>query len=690
MKKLIIAEKPSLARNIASALNVRVNKEGYMENEKYIVSWAFGHLFKLRDVDGYVGEKRKWSEVKLPFFPEKFEFELKNDSGIKKQYKILKNLINSKEVDEVVNAGDADREGQIIVDIIIDTIKTNKKIKRLWLPEQTEETIRKAINNLEDNFKYKNLHNEGLARTYMDWLMGINLTRYISLKANMLFPVGRVLIPVIKYIYDRDLTIKNFIPEKYFTIESETMCNGTLLKLICDKKYNLLELEKAKSYSYELNGNKGIVKDIIEKEIILNPPKLFSLSKLQSKLSKENKISFAKSLEIIQKLYEKGFITYPRTNTEYLAEEEKDKVKELIKLYSDYRLEFKDSKKIFDSSKIESHSAIIPTLKIPDMNSLNLEEKIIFETIRNRFISNFLKEQTIINQTEIKIAVGNEIFNLKGKLVKQEGFLKYENQKIDNKLPYFEINQKIDVDFKVVDKLTVPPKKVTEENLSNYLKSPFRKEKNQENEDDTQEYREIMKGVEIGTEATRTGIIENAKKYGYITSEKQNFSITEKGIKLIELLDLLHINLYAEKTVEFSMLQKDIYNNRKNISDIIEKTKSELQNIINQDIEVEKFEKKMEVIGKCPKCNSNVYENSKSYCCSNYKNGCKTSLWKEANYFGQKIKINKDNAKKLLSGEQVVFKIKSKSGKEYNAHFGIEVNGDYLNLQRKDFIKIEK
>ena len=690
MKKLIIAEKPSLARNIASALDIRVNKEGYMENEKYIVSWAFGHLFKLRDVDGYVGEKRKWSEVKLPFFPEKFEFDLKNDLGIKKQYKILKNLINSKEVDEIVNAGDADREGQIIVDIIINAIKTDKKIKRLWLPEQTEETIRKAINNLEDNSKYKNLHNEGLARTYMDWLMGINLTRYISLKSNMLFPVGRVLIPVIKYIYDRDLTIKNFIPEKYFTIENETMCNGTLLKLICDKKYNLLELEKAKSYSYELNRNKGIVKDITEKEIILNPPKLFSLSKLQSKLSKENKISFAKSLETIQKLYEKGFITYPRTNTEYLAEEEKDKVKELIKLYSDYELEFKDNKRIFDSSKIESHSAVMPTLKIPDMNSLNLEEKIIFETIRNRFISNFLKEQAIINQTEVRIAVGNEIFNLKGKSVKQEGFLKYENQKIDNKLPYFEINQKIDVDFKVVDKLTVPPKKITEENLSNYLKNPFRKEKNQENEDDTQEYREIMKGIEIGTEATRTGIIENAKKYGYITSEKQNFSITEKGIKLIELLDLLHINLYVEKTVEFSMLQKDIYNNRKNINDIIEKTKSELQNIINQDIEVEKLEKEMEVIGKCPKCNSNIYENSKSYYCSNYKNGCKTSLWKEANYFGQKIKISKDNAKKLLSGEQVVFKIKSKSGKEYNAHFGIEINGDYLNLQRKDFIKIEK
>ena len=690
MKKLIIAEKPSLARNIASALNIRVNKEGYMENEKYIVSWAFGHLFKLRDVDGYVGEKRKWSEVKLPFFPEKFEFELKNDSGIKKQYKILKNLINSKEVDEIVNAGDADREGQIIVDIIINAIKTDKKIKRLWLPEQTEETIRKAINNLEDNFKYKNLHNEGLARTYMDWLMGINLTRYISLKSNMLFPVGRVLIPVIKYIYDRDLTIKNFIPKKYFTVEGETMCNGTLLKLVCDKKYNLLELEKAKSCSYELNRNKGIVKDITEKEIILNPPKLFSLSKLQSKLSKENKISFAKSLEIIQKLYEKGFITYPRTNTEYLAEEEKDKVRELINLYSDYKLEFKDSKKIFDSSKIESHSAIIPTLKIPDMNSLNLEEKIIFETIRNRFISNFLKEQTIINQTEIKIAVRNEIFNLKGKSVKQEGFLKYENQKIDNKLPYFEINQKIDVDFKVVDKLTVPPKKITEKNLSNYLKNPFRNEKNQENEDDTQEYREIMKGIEIGTEATRTGIIENAKKYGYITSEKQNFSITEKGIKLIELLDLLHINLYTEKTVEFSMLQKDIYNNRKTVDDIIEKTKSELQNIINRDAEVEKLEKEMEVIGKCPKCNSNVYENSKSYYCSNYKKGCKTSLWKEASYFGQKIKISKDNAKKLLRGEQVVFKIKSKSRKEYNAHFGIEINGDYLNLQRKDFIKIEK
>lgn len=224
--KLILAEKPSLAKNIANALNINTKKDGYFENNEYIVSFVFGHLFSLKDISDYTGENVKWHDIKLPFFPAQFKFKLKDDVGVKKQYNILKDLINRNDVDEIINCGDADREGQIIIDLILISLNNKKTVKRLWLPEQTEETIQKQINICEDNTKYKNLYNEGLARTYIDWLFGINLTIYSSVKANTLLPCGRVLIPIVNHIYDRDIAIKNFKPEKYYILESKTNINN--------------------------------------------------------------------------------------------------------------------------------------------------------------------------------------------------------------------------------------------------------------------------------------------------------------------------------------------------------------------------------------------------------------------------------------------------------------------------------
>ncbi len=682
MKKLIIAEKPSLAMNIVKALGVNKKYDGYFANDKYIVSFAYGHLFKLKDISDYTGEKKPWGDISLPFIPEKFSFKLKEDSGVKKQFEILKKLIERNDVSEIIHCGDADREGQVIIDLIILASRTKKQVKRLWLPEQTEDTIRNEIKNMKNNEEYKNFYNEGIGRTYLDWILGINTTIYVSVKAGSKFNSGRVLIPIVKFIYDRDIAIKNFIPEKYYILESNT--NDIKLS-IKELKYSIKELPEAIKKAEELNKEKAIVNEIEKKEIKKIPPKLFSLSKLQSKLSKDYKMTFDKSLKIIQGLYEKGYLTYPRTNTQYLAEAEKVKVKKILETINNTELEFKDTKRIFDDSKIESHSAIIITKKLP--GELSEEENKVYITVKNRFVSNFLKEEAIINQTIMKIAVGSQNFDFKGESIKNEGFLKYENQEFKNKLPNFEKGQKFDVHFKPEEKMTTAPGKITEEILSNFLENPFRKEiKEAENNNEDEDYKAIFEGVEIGTQATRTGIIENAIKVGYISRKQDVFSIEDKGVKFIETLNLLGIDLYKEKIVEFSKSLKQIFSKKKSVEEIIKEAEIELRNIVNKDIKIEKYTQEKEVIGKCPLCGSHIYENQKSYYCSNYKEGCKFNLWKNSKYFDQFLNISKDKAKKLLKGDKAKFKLKSKQGNNYEVFFVIEMNGDYVNFKKGDFV----
>lgn len=221
--KLIIAEKPSLALNIIKSIGNMNRNDGYFENKDYLVTFAYGHLLRLYDVDNYFKRgKTKWNLDELPFVPEDFKFKIREDKGVKKQYEVIKNLIRRNDVIEIINCGDADREGEVIVNNIISRIfkeeNINKPVKRLWLPEQTTQTIRQELRNLKDNGDYKNLYNEGLARTYLDWTYGINLTRYLSIESQTFLPVGRVLIPIVKFIYDRDMTIENFKPETYFEI----------------------------------------------------------------------------------------------------------------------------------------------------------------------------------------------------------------------------------------------------------------------------------------------------------------------------------------------------------------------------------------------------------------------------------------------------------------------------------------
>lgn len=691
MKKLIIAEKPSLGRNIAGALGLKKRGNGYIEGEKYIVSWAFGHLFELANVDDYFGEKMKWKDVELPFTPRKFKFKLKENRGVAEQFKILKDLMEREDVNGIINCGDADREGQIIIDRIIKESKVKKEVYRLWLPEQTKETIIEEVKKIKPDKEYIRLAFEGYSRTVMDWLFGINLTRYITLKSGQLMPVGRVLIPVLKFIYDRDMAINKFVPEKYIQLESECEKDGVKFKLSKNTKYPIKAEKKADIKAEELNSNKGEVLSKENKEIKKQPGKLFSLSKLQSQLSKKNKIDFKGSLEIIQKLYENGYITYPRTNTEYLAVNEKGKVKQLLKVLSkDHNVKFKDSKKIFDDSKVESHSAIIPTMKFPK-NNLNDREKMIYETILNRFISNFVVEETITAKVVVTIGVGDEKFKLSGESVVQEGFFKYEPATFENKLPNFTVGDLFNVEFKKRNKETKPPKKASERELSAYLKNPFRKDSDTEED----EYKAILKGIEIGTEATRTGIIENAKKYEYISQKKSNFSLEPLGQKVVETLDKLNIDLYKTKTVEFSKLLKKVYKGNSTIQETIDLVTEELEKIIGQNIEIPRVynDSEREIIGICPRCKKNIYENSKGFSCVGYRDvpPCNFTIWKESKYKSIEVKISKTRVKKLIKGETILLKkIKGKNEKIYSAEFKLEDTGKYVNLKLENYFPVKE
>lgn len=702
MKKLIIAEKPSLAMNIVQSLGKGFTKnDGFFENNKYIVSFAFGHLFTLYDIKDYDSSKALWTVENLPFFPEnnEFKFKLKDDVGVRKQYRILENLALRNDVEEIIHCGDSDIEGEVIGCLIINNIfKDNnfqKPVKRLWLVEQTHETIRRELRNMKNDSEYENYLNQGLARHYTDWLLGINLTRFVSVKAGTLLPVGRVLTPIVRIIYDRNKEIENFIPEDYFQLESNEETNGEKIKLVFKEKFK--NENDFKDIIYKLNNSKAYVLDINKKDIIKQPLKLFSLSKLQGLLSKKFKMNMKETLDIVQKLYENGLVTYPRTNTEYLAENEKVKVKNIIsKLDKENILEFKDKKTIFDDKKIESHSAIIPTGKDIENMNLNENELKVYKVIKNRFFSNFLKEDTILTKTIITVKIDDYKFELKGEIIKQVGFMKLEDTKSEDIiLPNLNLNDEINHKFIPVAKKTTAPKKINIETLLNTLKNPF---KDILNENEEKVYEGILNGLELGTEATRATIIEHAKKNQYISEKDTVFSIEKKGNLLIETLEKLEIDLSKEKTIEISKQLKYIF--KSNLSkkmllsllrDEIEKTIEKSKNI---NINKNNFKVEKEVIGVCPRCNKNVYEGSKSYYCEGYKNEpkCEFVIWKRNKFFDDKgKKLTKTMVKNFLLGKEVLvkgFKKKDGSG-TYDCKVAMEDTGKYVNFKLifKDIVR---
>ena len=693
---VVIAEKPSLARNIVAGIGNLTKKNGYYEGLGYIVTWAFGHLFSLCDIEEYTHTNNtKWTMDNLPCFPEKFTFRLKYDEnkqvdkGVQKQFDLIKTLVNREDVDTIVNAGDADREGEIIVRLcVMNSLSKEKKFVRLWLPDQTPETVKEALNNMKEESEYDNLANEGFARTYIDWLYGVNLTRFATLKTGVLLRVGRVIIPIVKAIYDRDLQIRNFVPDIYYGLTSKEKTNGEEVELNSKEKFDKNDLNKAKELASKYNGLDAIVTYKKVKKDKIEPGKLYSLSKLQNYLGKKYKMPMDKSLAIVQKLYEMGYLTYPRTNSEYLATAEKDKVKKIINILSDmnYPIEFKDKKTIFDDSKIESHSALTPTYKIPKSSALLEEELIVYKAVFKRFVAVFCSEECLAEKTEIKIKVGDlEEFTLKGTVILEKGWTKYDDYNSKDKiLPNLNKGDKVNINFVPVEKKTTPPKHYTIETLNNYLKNPFKEDKaklNEDDNDDTDDYKAIFEGLELGTEATRTGIIDNARKSKYIDLKKDVYTILPTGEYLIESLTQMQINMDKYKTSEMGKALKQVYRNEITIDNSVDLAKKEIDSIFNQKklpIE-EDYDSGFygDYIGKCPLCGKDILKNRYGYGCTGYKDGCKFKI----NGVICKRVISKDNAIKLLKDGKTS-KIKgfvSKNGKNFDAY--IKLNGEKLDFE---------
>ena len=676
----IIAEKPSLARNIVEGIGQMNKRNGYYENSEYIVTYAFGHLFSLCDIEDYSSSEAdkpiRWSMNNLPCYPDKFRFKLKNsdngttDEGVKKQFDTISAILNRSDVTAIVNAGDSDREGEIIIRLCIENaLKSDKKLYRLWLPDQTPQTVKKALTEMKEETFYDNLANEGFSRTYIDWLYGVNLTRYATLKSGTLLRVGRVIVPIVKAIYDRDKEIENFKPEIYYALVSRAETDGESIELISKYKFGKDEKNKAIRCCEKMNALEAVVTEKKSKKEILPAGKLYSLTKLQNLLGKKYKMPMEKSLAVAQRLYERGFISYPRTNSEYLATNEKDKFTSIINSVKKlgYNVIFKDKKTIFDDSKIEAHSALTPTYKIPEKQDLSEDEALVYTTIMRRFAAVFCEEDCVAEKSELTISLGGkEDYSIKGSIILTKGWTKYDGgERKDKILPKLEKGDKVNIDFHPEEKQTTPPKHYTIETLNNYLKNPFKEDKASTDESDDEDYKAIFKGLELGTEATRTGIIDNAKKSKYISLKKDVYYIENGGKFLIEQLTDMNITMDKYKTSNMGQALKKVYRGEISVSDCVEMAKTEISEVFSYKDDENGNGFYGDKIGICPKCGKKLIRGRYYYCCETAKDGvCDFKV--NFNILG--APIGKKQLKKILAdGVSDKLAFISKSGKNFEA-----------------------
>ena len=709
--KVILAEKPSVAKTIASFLGAKTRRDGYFEGNGYIVTYAFGHLVSLYDMKDYDKEKYSgsWKMANFPFIPaDKFKFKV--DDSKQKQFNIIKELLNREDVEYVINATDNDREGELIAFLIFLLAKNKKPVKRILVNEWTPQDITRGLENLKDEEDMRNLQAAGYTRLITDWLIGINFTSVATLKYGngKLLNIGRVILPTVKLVYDRDMEIKNFVPKTYFEIEGNFKCtNGTYKgKLIKGKETKFDTEEEAMAVIDSINSKEGVISSKKVTKSKEYAPKLFSLTSLQGHItSKYSHFTSDKVLSVCQSLYEGkgkgGYITYPRTDSVYLEESLTDKASQTLNRlkqnlpYED-KIKFAKTKRVFDSSKVDSHSAIIPTYIVP--NSLTPDEQIVYQAIKDRFIANFMPPAEYEN-TEIKTDVDDSVFLTKGKVLKVKGYLEvYNKEQKNDLLPSMEKGENVEVlEILPLKKQTTPPKSYTEDTLLKAMKNCG---KNVDDED------LVLAGYSIGTSATRGDVLKKIAQVGYVNKKGKSYYITDLGINLVEIFpvkDLFDVDYTGKLEKSLSDIQKGQFSRKEyllNIMNFIVKNvnliKYDAPKKINTDAYVydpktKKALSKSQLeakatkaakasskksssktdntsLGKCPVCGSDVVETDKGFLCTNYQT-CKYGIFKDDKYLALfKKKPNKTMVKSILKkGEAKVKSLTDKNGNKFDA-----------------------
>lgn len=534
-----IAEKPSVARDIAEVLGARNRKEGYIEGNGYQVTWTFGHLCTLKEPHEYTLSWKAWSLSSLPMIPPRFGIKLINDPGIEKQFHIIEGLMQ--QADEIINCGDAGQEGELIQRWVMQKAGAHCPVKRLWISSLTEEAIREGFASLKDQSEFQPLYEAGLSRAIGDWVLGMNATRLYTLKYGQnrqVLSIGRVQTPTLALIVKRQQEIENFKPEPYWelkTVYRETTFNST--------KGKFSSKEEGEKFLKTVKNSDFTVTDVSAKKGTEAPPRLFDLTSLQVECNKKFSYSADMTLQLIQSLYEKKVATYPRVDTTFLSDDIYPKCPNILAGLKDYAgftaplagKKLLKSKKVFDNSKVTDHHAIIPTGVQPQ--GLTDMEKRVFDLIARRFIAVFYPDCKF-STTTVLGEVDKVEFKATGKQILEPGwrviFAKEQQEETkeneeERVLPLFTIGESGPHTPDLTEKWTQPPKPYTEATLLRAMETAGKLV-------DNDELRDALKENGIGRPSTRAAIIETLFKRHYIRKERKNLIATPTGVELIQLI----------------------------------------------------------------------------------------------------------------------------------------------------------
>ncbi|WP_405566641.1 DNA topoisomerase 3 [Polaribacter sp. Asnod6-C07] len=644
--KVCIAEKPSVAREIANILGANTKRDGFYEGNGYAVTYTFGHLCTLLEPKDYKPHWKSWDLNNLPMLPEHFDTKVTGDSGIKKQFNIVKSLFEKADV--IINCGDAGTEGELIQRWVINQCNYKGKVQRLWISSLTEEAIKDGFNNLESSEKYDNLYYAGYSRAIGDWLLGLNATRLYTVKFGgykQVLSVGRVQTPTLAMLVNRYFEIQNFKPQPYW--ELQTTYRNTLFNY---EDGRFLKKEDGQVLADKVAQSDFEIVSVTKKKGKEYAPKLFDLTGLQVYCNNKFGFSADETLKIVQKLYEMKVVTYPRVDTTFLPNDLYPKIHGILSKLTNFSeltqpllgKKIKKTKRVFDDKKVTDHHAIIPT---GIQGNLQYNQQQVYDIITRRFIAVFYPDSDVSNTSVIGKAAevpfkttGKEIINKGWRIVfeKKESSIKKEINAAAT-LPSFVKGEKGTHEPSFLEKETKPPRNYTEASLLRAMETAGKQV-------DDDEMRELMKENGIGRPSTRASIIETLFRRKYIERKKKLVLPTQTGIDLINIIDN-ELLKSAELTGRWEKRLKEIergefnagtfINNMKKMVDQLvyevrsntSKKRISSNNVISSTVENStkpKTKTKKQVAGKtCPKCKTGqLLKGSSAYGCSEYKNNC--------------------------------------------------------------------
>ena len=646
---LVIAEKPSVGAAIGKVLGASSRKDGYLEGNNYIVSWCVGHLVGLADASSYDERFAKWRYSDLPIVPEEWLFEVPKDK--QKQFKVLRDLMRDKRVTELVCATDAGREGELIFRLVYKKAGCTKPFKRLWISSLEDNAIREGFAHLRSSGEYDRLYEAALARSKADWIVGINGTRLFSTLYHKKLVVGRVQTPTLAMLVEREGKISTFHKEKYFNVHiSQDSLTADMEKVKTE--------DEAKAIAAACNKMQAVVSSLKKETKTVTPPKLYDLTTLQREANRYYGFTAQQTLDLVQSLYEKKLLTYPRTDSQFITEDMESTARQVIGIVSRKVPLFEgiihepDIGQITNNAKVTDHHAIIPTVQFEkqDLAELPESEQKIIRLIAMRLLS-ATGEKHIYDETSVTLTCEGYEFKAKGKTVVQDGWKSVERcfketlkskEKDETERSLPSLNEKdilSSVDSSVTEHYTSPPKPYTEDSLLSAMETAG----NAEFDDDTEK-----KG--LGTPAARAGIIEKLVKGGFVKRKGKSLVPTKDGNNLVCVLpeQITSPSMTAEWENTLMQIERGNADADKFLSGIVGMT-SELVKAYPflSDAEANRFDTGRESIGKCPRCGSPVYVGKGNYYCSNKE--CSFCMWEDNKFFtSKKKKLTKKIAAELL------------------------------------------